>query len=145
MFQKFSQRCHLHIKHSELECSNYAPWDNEIYTGLVSSRVSYTSWGEGASLALAGHPTTDGITIKILYRVDVLLHQQPAFHPFFSYWLVKTKSDFIVRSVETGLGRWTLVVVVVSVDAYPFLAFSDLTCGVEDTGKDVFWLHCAAW
>ena len=36
------------------------------------------------------------------------------------------------------------MVVVVSVDAYPFLAFSDLTCGVEDTGKDVFWLHCAA-
>ena len=32
--------------------------------------------------------------------------------------LVKTESDFIVRSVETGLGRWTLVVAVISVDAY---------------------------
>ena len=33
---------------------------------------------------------------------------------------------------------------VISVDAYPFLAFSDLTCHVEDTGIDVFWLQCAA-
>ena len=48
--------------------------------------------------------------------------------PSFPVGLVKAKSDFIVRSVETGLGRWTLVVAVISVDAYPFLAFLDLTC-----------------
>ena len=42
--------------------------------------------------------------------------------------LVKTESGFIVRSVKTGLGKWTLVVAVISVDAYTFLAFSDLTC-----------------
>ena len=48
--------------------------------------------------------------------------------PSFPIGLVKTESGFIVRSVETGLGRWTLVVTVISVDAYPFLAFSDLTC-----------------
>ena len=49
--------------------------------------------------------------------------------PSFFIGLVKTESDFIVRSVETGLGRWMLVVAVISVDAYPFfLAFSDLTC-----------------
>ena len=65
--------------------------------------------------------------------------------PSFPTGLVKTKSDFIVRSVETGLGRWTLVVAVISADAYPFLAFSDLTCHLEDTGIGVFWLHCAAW
>ena len=29
----------------------------------------------------------------------------------------------------------------VSVDAYHFLAFSDLTCHPEDTGIGVFWLH----
>ena len=59
--------------------------------------------------------------------------------------LVKTESGFIVRSVETGLGRWKLVVAVISIDVYPFLAFSDLTCRLEDTGISVFWLHCAAW
>ena len=32
---------------------------------------------------------------------------------------------------------------VISVDVYPFLGFSDLTCHLEDTGIDVFWLHCA--
>ena len=58
---------------------------------------------------------------------------------------VKTESGFIIRSVETGLGRWTLVVAVISADTYPFLAFSDLTCRLEDTGISVFWLHCAAW
>ena len=46
--------------------------------------------------------------------------------PSFPIGLVKSKSDFIVRSVETGLGRETLVVAVISDDAYPFLAFSDL-------------------
>ena len=75
---------------------------------------------------------------------DVLLHQ-PTCTLFFLIGLVKTESDFIVRSIETGLGRWMLVVAMISVDAYPFLAFSDLTCHVKDTRIGVFWLHCAAW
>ena len=66
--------------------------------------------------------------------------------PTFPIGLVKTECGFIVRSFETGLGRWTLVVSVIIVDAYPFLAFSDLTCDLEDTGTGVFWLHyAAAW
>ena len=40
--------------------------------------------------------------------------------PLFPIGLVKIESDFIVRSVETGLGKWTLVVAVISVDAYLF-------------------------
>ena len=63
----------------------------------------------------------------------------------FPIGLVKTESGFIVRSVETGLGRWMLVVAVSIVDAYPFFALSDLTCHLQDTGLGVFWLHCAAW
>ena len=63
--------------------------------------------------------------------------------PSFLIWLVKTKSDFIVRLFETGLGNWTLVVGVISVDAHHFLPFSDLTCHFEDTRIGVFWLHCA--
>ena len=38
--------------------------------------------------------------------------------PSFPIGLVKTESGF-----ETDLGRWRLVVAVISVDAYPFLAF----------------------
>ena len=53
---------------------------------LVSSGVSLTSWGEGASLALVGHPSSDGVTIKIPYGVDILLHL-PAQHLMFSYWV----------------------------------------------------------
>ena len=34
------------------------------------------------------------------------------------------------------------MVAVTSVDAYPFLAFSYLTCHLKDTGIGVFWLHC---
>ena len=36
------------------------------------------------------------------------------------------------------------MVAVISVDAYPFLTFSDLTCHIEDIGISAFWLHCAA-
>ena len=36
-------------------------------------------------------------------------------------------------------------IVGISVDAYPFFAFSDLTCYFEDMGIGVLWLHCAAW
>ena len=64
--------------------------------------------------------------------------------PSFPIGLVKTESGFIVRSVETGLGRLTLVVAVISVDTYPFLPFSDLTFHLEDTGIGVFCLHSAA-
>ena len=31
---------------------------------------------------------------------------------------------------------------VVAVDAYPFLASSDLTCHLEDAGIGVFWFQC---
>ena len=55
---------------------------------------------------------------------------------------VKTESDF-ARSVENGLGRWTLAVAMISADAY-FLAFLDLTCNLEDTGIGIFCLHSAA-
>ena len=64
--------------------------------------------------------------------------------PSFPVGLVKTESDFIVTSTETRLGRGTLVVAVISVDAYPFLGFSDLTCHLEDTGIGAFSLHSAA-
>ena len=62
--------------------------------------------------------------------------------PYYHTGLVKTESDFTVGSVKICLGRLMLVVAVISVDAYPFLAFSDLTCHLEDLGIDVFWLHC---
>ena len=35
------------------------------------------------------------------------------------------------------------MVAVIRVDIYPFLAFSDLTFHLEDTGIGVFWLYCA--
>ena len=37
-----------------------------------------------------------------------------------------------------------VVVAVISIDAYLFLAFSDLTCHLQDTGIGVIWLHRAA-
>ena len=90
--------------------------------------------------SLVSHPSSDGTLGGRCFITSISL----AYH-LFLLRLVKTKSDFIVRSVETGLGRWTLVVAVISVDAYPFLAFLDLTCHLEDTGIGVFWLHCTDW
>ena len=53
--------------------------------GLVSSGVSLTSWGESVSLALVGHPSSDGVTLKMPYGVDVL--HRPVSHLIFSYWV----------------------------------------------------------
>ena len=36
---------------------------------------SLNSIGEDASLALVGHPSNDGVKIKILHEVNVLLHE----------------------------------------------------------------------
>ena len=48
------------------DCSPPRLWN----TGLVSSGASLTSWGEGVSLALVGHPSSDGVTIKMPYPRD---------------------------------------------------------------------------
>ena len=53
--------------------------------GLLSSGASLTSWGKGASLALVVHLSSDGVTIKMPYEVDVL--HRPASHPISSYWV----------------------------------------------------------
>ena len=103
----------------------------------VQQGQSYPWWG--ASLALVGHPSSGSVMIKVSYGVTVL--HQPALHPIFSYWGL----GFVLRLVETSLGRWTLVVAVLCFDTYTFLVFSDLTCHHEDTGIGVFWLHCVAW
>ena len=47
--------------------------------------VILTSWGEGVSLALVGHPSSDDVMIKMPYRVDDL--HRPASHPIFSKWV----------------------------------------------------------
>ena len=57
----------------------------------------------------------------VLYKTNDF--KSTASHPIFPIGLVKTKSDFTVRSVETCLGRSMLVVAVISVDAYPFFGF----------------------
>ena len=56
-----------------------------INTGLVSSRVSLISWGS-VYLTVFGHPSSDGVSIKIPDRLDVLLHRL-SLHPIFSYWV----------------------------------------------------------
>ena len=60
-------------------------WVDVIFTRLVSSGASLTSWVEGTSLALVGNPSSDGVMIKMPYGVDVL--HRPASHPIFSYWV----------------------------------------------------------
>ena len=69
-----------------LQFSHSITWDIKILGWCPQwGRVSLTSWGEGASLALVGHPSSDGVMIKMPYRVDVL--HRPALHPVCSYWV----------------------------------------------------------
>ena len=65
----------------------------------MSSGASFTYWVEGASLALVGHSSSDSVTIKIPYDVDV--------SQSFPIGLIKNKSDF-VRPIKTGLGKSTI-------------------------------------
>ena len=74
---------------------------------------------------------------KMFYYIDQ--HRTP----YIPIGFVKLNLIFIIRSVKTDLVRSTLVVPMISVDAYPFLAFSDLICYLEDTGIGAFWLRCA--
>ena len=60
--------------------------------GLVSSGVSITTWRKGVSLALAGHHSTDCVTLKIPYGANVLL-RQPASHSSSPTGLVTTESE----------------------------------------------------
>ena len=48
-------------------------------------RGHLTLCGEGASLALVDHPSSDGVLIKMLHEVDVF--NVPSLHPIFSYWI----------------------------------------------------------
>ena len=69
--------------------------------------VSLTSWGEATFLALVGHPSSDGVTIKLPHGVDVSLHQS-AWHPilFLLGWLKLNLIFFLLpTSVDPGLGR----------------------------------------
>ena len=43
-------------------------WGTPIYF----SKASLTSWREGASVILVGNTSSDGVTIKMPYGVDVL-------------------------------------------------------------------------
>ena len=49
------------------------------------SGASLASRGGGASLALAGDPSSDGVRIKMPYGADDA--HRPALHPIFSYWV----------------------------------------------------------
>ena len=79
--------------------------------GIVKSDISdhfpiflmmrYRNTGKGASLALVGHPFSDIITIKLPYG-EMFYYVDQFCTPSFPIGLVKTKSDFIVRPIETG-------------------------------------------
>ena len=86
------QMCCLYVTQYDFETLKYR---------VGVQQASLTSWGESASLALVGHPSGDGVTIKMPYVVDFYIDQLCT--PSFPIGLVETESGFIVRSVKTGL------------------------------------------
>ena len=55
--------------------------------GWCPAGPSLTSWGEGPSLALAGHPSSDGVTIKNALRGRCFTSTSFAPHLFLLGWL----------------------------------------------------------
>ena len=72
-------------------------------TVLVPCGASPTSWGKGTSLAFVGCPSSDGVRIKIPYRVDVLLHQ-PALHPTFLLGWLKLNLTLLLDQLGLAQG-----------------------------------------
>ena len=66
----------------------------------MSSRVSLTIWGEGASSALVSHPSSDSVKIKIPYGVDIYHINQP-YTPSFHTGLVTTESKSLDKTRMT--------------------------------------------
>ena len=63
-----------------------------IIIGLLFNRVTLTSWGEGAILALGGHLSRDGVTKKYLMGwMFCNIHQRCT--PYFPIRFVKTESE----------------------------------------------------
>ena len=130
----------LSVRYKSIKVKFRSSWTN---TGSVFSGASLISRGKGASLPLVGDPSSDGVAIKMSYVVDILHRPVSHCYLFLMGWLKLTLA-LLLDKIETGLGRWKLVVAVIGVDAYPFLAFSDLTCHLVGMGISVFWLH-SAW
>ena len=63
------------------------------------------------------------LTVSYVHCLKMFYYKGQPCIPSFSIWLVKTESDFIVKSFKTGLGRWTLVVAVISVWCLSFFSF----------------------
>ena len=61
--------------------------------------------GEGASFALVGHASSDGVTIKMPYGVD-LLHRPPS-HPYL-FLLLKLNLGLLLDQLRLAQGdeRW---------------------------------------
>ena len=72
------------------------------------------------------------------FQIKFLTYSNKQVTQFSMQWLCD--KFFLPNAIRLA----SLVVAVISVEAYPFLAFSDLTCHLEDTEIGVFWLHCAA-
>ena len=71
----------------------------------MSSGVSLTSWG-GVSLAWVGDPSSDGVTIKMLYGVMFYIDQLHT-HLFLLDWL-KLNLALLLDQLRLALGdkRW---------------------------------------
>ena len=106
-------------------------WSKQKFTEVPETSLEIKCWTIGAHLSR-----------QIIYHKCFTSTSFPP-HLFLLGWL-KLNLALLLDQL-TGLRRWTLAVAVISVDAYPFLAFSDLACHLEDTGIGFFWLHCATW
>ena len=78
-------------------------------TGLMSSGVILNSWGEAALLALVGHPSSDGIVIKMRYGVCRCFITSTSFAPhLFLLGLLKLNLILTLDKLRPAQGneRW---------------------------------------
>ena len=93
------RKCQLHSSNRNCYLQNYAENIVEIFnreTWTLKFRKTLKHWvvvqrdqsylmGRRCLFALVGDPSSDGVTIKMPYGVNIL--HRPASHPIFSYWV----------------------------------------------------------
>ena len=69
----------------------------------MATRANLTSWGEGASIALVGDPSSDDVMIKMPYRVDVLHHPALSAPHLFLFDWVKLNLALLLDQLRMAL------------------------------------------
>ena len=106
----FINICQGLMDHRQPSINRFLPETLKYWVG--SSGVNFTSRGEGASLAMVDHPSSDSITKKIPHGVVILLHclaSQSLNYVFNLLYLTHWKKSLLLSPLNLEKEGWQKV------------------------------------